>query len=119
MTNDQIIGLIVTGAIVLLTGALGVVMLTGRGAFLIAGFNTMPKEKQARYDKEKLAKFIGLVLLLVTLCTAGMTLGLVFDITALWIIGSVLFGAVLIFAIIFANTKAFKKKENEVNHDQR
>jgi len=109
MTSEQIIGLIITGVIVLLLGALGVIMLTGRGAFLIAGFNTLPKEKQARYNKEKLAKFMGLILLIIALCTAGMTLGLVFEITALWIAGSALLAAVIIFAIIFANTKIFKK----------
>ena len=119
MTQEQILGLIITGVIVLLMGAMSIVLLTGKGAFLIAGFNTMSKEKQAKYDKEKLTKFIGLILLIVTLCTAGMTLGFIFEITALWIISAVLLGAVIIFAIIYANTKAFMKKENEVNHDQR
>jgi len=122
MTEEQIIGLIITGVIVLLTGAMGVVMLTGKGAFLIAGFNTMHKEKQAKYNKEKLSKFMGLVLLAVTLCTAGMTLGFVFEIKALWIAGSVLLGAVIIFAIIFANAKAFKKnelqKKDEINGEE-
>ena len=33
MTSEQIIGLVITGVIVLLTGALSIVLLTGRGAF--------------------------------------------------------------------------------------
>ena len=112
MPSEQIIGLIVTGAILLLLGVLSIVMmLTGRGAFLIAGFNTMSKEKQSKYKKEALCKFIGLVLLLVTLCTAGITLGAIFEIAFLWIACSVLLAAVIIFAIIFANTKVFKKTD--------
>jgi len=110
MTNEQIIGIIITGAIFLLIAVLGVVMLTGRGAFLIAGFNTMSKEKQGKYKKEALCKFVGLILLLVTFFSAGITVGAIFEVTAVCIVSAVLLASVIVFALIFANTKAFKKE---------
>ena len=34
-------------------------LLSGRGAWLIAGYNTSPKEKKSRYDEKKLCRVSG------------------------------------------------------------
>jgi len=38
---------------------LSVILLSGRGSFLIAGFNTASKEKKAQYDAKKLSRVYG------------------------------------------------------------
>ena len=35
------------------------ILLTGRGSFLLAGYNTMPKSKKEQYDTPVLCKFAG------------------------------------------------------------
>ena len=35
---------------------LGIVFACGKGTFLIAGFNTLPEEKKARYDARKILR---------------------------------------------------------------
>ncbi len=46
-------------AVTALFVGLGVLFSKGKGAFLIAGYNTMSKEKKARYDKNALCRFMG------------------------------------------------------------
>ena len=38
-------------------------LLTGRGANLIAGFNTLPKDEKEKFDKPALCKFVGKALI--------------------------------------------------------
>ncbi len=52
---------IVFGLFVLIT----ISLLSGKGAWLIAGYNTMSKEEKDRYDKEKLSKLVGVLLLFI------------------------------------------------------
>ena len=54
---------IATSVIALLLVILAIVLLTGHGSILIAGFNTMSKERRSKYDEKALSKFIGLILL--------------------------------------------------------
>jgi len=54
---------VVIGAVTGLIIVLAIVLLTGRGSFLIAGFNTMSKDRKAKYDAQALSKFIGKILL--------------------------------------------------------
>lgn len=42
---------------------LGVIISKGKGSFLIAGYNTSPKELKEKYDEKELCKFIGRLLL--------------------------------------------------------
>ena len=43
--------------------ALSLILLTGRGSFLVAGYNTMSKAKKARFNAPALCRFVGLVTL--------------------------------------------------------
>jgi small-conductance mechanosensitive channel len=101
------------GATALLMLVLGVILLTGKGANLIAGFNTMPKEEKEKYDKAALCKFIGKLLLvtaaLILLMGAGIQLGYE---TQAALAGTGVMTAVIIAAVIYANTgNRFKKKD--------
>jgi putative effector of murein hydrolase LrgA (UPF0299 family) len=86
------------GAIIIMS----IVLLTGRGGFLLAGYNTMPKNEKAKYNTPALCKFMGKIFL-----PLGVIV-ILWGIEALytswfWITG-VIFGGLIIFAIVYANT---------------
>ena len=87
---------------------LGLVFLTGRGSFLLAGYNTMSKEKKAKYNAEALCKFMGKILLPIGI----LIFGFLIDGIQSWFptVFFVLTIALVIFAVIYANTgQRFKK----------
>lgn len=49
-------------AFALLCGVLSMLFFSGRGAKLIAGYNTSTPEQRARYDERKLCRAMGLVM---------------------------------------------------------
>jgi hypothetical protein len=46
-----------------------VVLLSGRGSFLIAGYNTASAKQKGKYDREKLCRAVGAMLLFITIAT--------------------------------------------------
>ncbi len=55
---------VITGALVLgLVLVLALILLSGRGAFLIAGYNTSSKEEKSRWNKKRLCRGVGAYLL--------------------------------------------------------
>ena len=54
---------IITGVVCALLLVIALVLLSGRGAMLIAGYNTMSKEKRGKYDEKALARFVGWLLI--------------------------------------------------------
>ncbi|MGK0554652.1 DUF3784 domain-containing protein [Macrococcus capreoli] len=53
--------------IIFLFALVGIYMLTGRGSFLIAGYNMMPKEEKAKYNEKRMCQFVGLLMLLTSI----------------------------------------------------
>ena len=47
---------------------LAVILLAGKGSFLIAGYNTASKEKKACYDEKKLCRVVGGCMGIATVC---------------------------------------------------
>jgi NADH:ubiquinone oxidoreductase subunit 5 (subunit L)/multisubunit Na+/H+ antiporter MnhA subunit len=87
---------------------LSIYLLTGRGSFLIAGFNTMSKEKRAKYNEKALCKFIGGIALPTGLLMPFFLIESIIDWYAWVYCGIVL--VLCVFAIIYANTgNRFKK----------
>ena len=87
---------------------LGIVFLTGRGSFLIAGYNTMSKSKKEEYDKVALCKFMGKIMIPIGILSLFIGLS---DIHTwfIWVYLGVVIGLCL-FAVIYANTNnRFKK----------
>jgi len=112
MSNDQIILLVTIIPISLLLLVFSIILLQGKGANLIAGYNTMSKEKKARYDTIAMCKFMGKVLLILNALFVGFMLGIMFE---CWIISWIcagLFLVVTIFILVYANTNnRFKKSD--------
>lgn len=58
--------------IVILFLLIGIYMLTGRGGFLIAGYNMLPEEQKQKYDEKRLCRFTGVMVILAALYCALM-----------------------------------------------
>ena len=110
ITHDDIVACIIIGVIMLLLIAMSIVLLMGKGAWLIAGYNTLDKEEKEQYDSVALCKFFGKYLLSVALLMPVIPVGGIFKINwlAAVFISYVLISA--IFVIIYCNTgNRFKK----------
>lgn len=91
-------------AFVLIFVVLGIIFLNGRGAFLIAGYNTMPRGKKAGISEKKLCKFMGRFMFVLASCWLVVAASEIFKtMTLLWL-GLALFLAVTAASIIYANT---------------
>lgn len=89
--------------------ALGILFLNGKGAFLIAGYNTMPQNKRDEFDKKKLCGFMGKLMFALAACWLVIALSEILKIMAFLWIGLTLFLAIIIAGVVYANTgKRFK-----------
>lgn len=57
--------------IIILFAVMSVVLLAGKGGFLIAGYNTASPAEKARYDEKKLCRVMGAGMLVITLLLIG------------------------------------------------
>src|SRR5690625_3212852 len=102
--------LIVTGLIIVLFIIVGIVFYSGKGAFLIAGYNTMPQEEKNKIDTVALCKFMGKMMFGLSFSMIFWILSEVFENTNLFFFGLLLFIGIVIFALIYVNTgNRFKK----------
>lgn len=62
--------MIVGWIVVIIFFIMSVILLSGKGAFLIAGYNTKSKEEKEQYDEKKLCRAMGVTLFLITIATA-------------------------------------------------
>ena len=67
LDTKDIIGLCVGGGVFLLVLVLGLVLLCGKGAALIAGFNTLDETEKAKWNKKALCRAAGAILLVIAL----------------------------------------------------
>lgn len=102
---ELIISYSVSGLILLLA----VVLLIGKGSFLIAGYNTASREEREKYDPLKLCRVVGSGLLLISLI---LTMFTYFEFDApkhiAWLMPWGYIG-IIILMIILANTICKKK----------
>ena len=101
---------IVLGIVVVLFTSLGILFLSGRGSFLIAGYNTMAKKKKEKYDEKALCRFVGWLLIIISLCVILLSIGMYLEKD--WIIhgGTIFMLAIVIGSLTYANTNnRFKK----------
>lgn len=109
--KDDITGLIITGIILLLILSLSGVLLSGHGAFLISGYNMLPKEKKEKYNEKELCRFTGSLLLVVALCIVLAIIAAMFELSWLVILITCLLIVISIGCIIYVNTNSrFKRK---------
>lgn len=96
---------------VLLLVILGVVFLCGKGAFLIAGYNTMSKEEKAQWDEKALCKALGVFMLVCAALCAAAGLSAVLRNYILLTISIVLIFVAAIICVVYVNTsKKLKRK---------
>ena len=62
MNVSDVTGLYIIGALFLI---MGIILLCGKGANLIAGYNTLPKEKKEAYNEKILARWVGIGITLI------------------------------------------------------
>ncbi len=75
LDTQDVMGLCIGGGVMLLMLVLSVILLCGKGAFLIAGYNTMGKEEQTRWNPKALCRAAGVMLLVIALsCSTAMLL---------------------------------------------
>ncbi|MCU7557993.1 DUF3784 domain-containing protein [Macrococcus capreoli] len=93
--------------IIFLFALVGIYMLTGRGSFLIAGYNFMPKEEKAKYNEKRLCQFVGLLMLLTSIFVVIMEYNLLPEYLTISI-----YIATTLSAVIFMNvSKVFKIRQ--------
>lgn len=102
--------LVLTGIFALLS----VVLLSGKGGFLIAGYNTASVKEKTRYDEKRLCRVMGagmsvitLILLLVIIC------GSEFPVWLEWLIPWGIFGTVIAMVIV-TNSSYCEKKDGSI-----
>ena len=98
------------GLVIVLFVGLAIVFFCGKGAFLIAGYNTMSKAEKSRLDEKQLCRFMGKLMLTLAVCWFIVVLGNVVEIAVLLVAGISLFIVTIICASVYANTgNRFKK----------
>jgi len=97
-------GWIVTGIIAVPFIVLAIFMLNGKGAFLIAGYNTMGRDKKALYNEKAVCKAVGKLLLVLTALMFLFPLAMQLDAMWLFWVAFALFMVVSIGFAIYANT---------------
>lgn len=92
---------------------LGIIIGSGKGGSLIAGYNTLDKSEQDKYDKDRYFKFMGKFLFLLAGIELLLPISKIFNIGdfKVIVIGiNIIFAIVVIGGIIYMNTKnRFKK----------
>ena len=103
---------IITGVVCALLLVIALVLFSGRGAMLIAGYNTMSKEKRAKWDEKALARFVGWLLIAVIPCILLTEVGAHYGLN--WLVGGgvVACVALLVGGAVYVNTgNRFKREE--------
>nr|WP_285851218.1 DUF3784 domain-containing protein [Sporosarcina aquimarina] len=94
----------------LFTG-LGTLFIKGKGADLIAGYNTMAEEEKATYDTIGLCKFMGKMMFALSFSMVFWIMSDILNTPWLLYFGLVLFVGIIVFMIIFTNTgERFRNK---------
>lgn len=107
--------MIVAYIILGLLATLSIILLTGHGSFLIAGYNTASPEEKAKYDAKKLCRAVGVTLLLTAAATAGL---LLIPADSVYSTPYFIFYFIFIFAdvgitLYYTNKKCLKKEHKE------
>ena len=98
-------------AVMALFVGLGILFSKGKGAFLIAGYNTMPRAKKERYDQRGLCRFMGKLMFALAASWVPVALGAVLDMDWLYVAGIAAYLIVIAAGVIYANTgHRFQKK---------
>lgn len=107
------------GAVAIVMVLLGLYMLQGKGSFLIAGYNTMPKEEKAKYDGPAMARFIGKLLFALAFTMLFWLAGMLLEKSWMFYIGVALFLGFTGAALLYMNTGDRFLKQPPVDRDEK
>ncbi len=88
-----------------------IVLSRGKGASLLAGYNTMSESKKETYDEVALCKFMGKIMYGISFSLLLIAFSEISGYSFLFIVGFVLLVFFIIFAGVYTNTKNRFKKE--------
>ena len=97
-------GAIIFGSIIALMLVLALVFFSGRGASLIAGYNTLSAAQRASHDEKALCRFVGWLLIAICASMGLVWAGIHFNISWVMLVGVALMIALPIAGAIYANT---------------
>ena len=83
---------------------LGILFALGKGAGLIAGYNTAPASEKAKYDQKKLCKAMAKLMFALAICQLVSASHALFHTNALIWIGQGLFLITIVAGLIYMNT---------------
>ncbi|MBO4830938.1 MAG: DUF3784 domain-containing protein [Oscillospiraceae bacterium] len=83
---------------------LGIIFASGKGANLIAGYNTASYEEKSKTDEKKLLKAMSVFMFVLAGCFLVLALSQVLHVKSLIWIGQALFVVALIAGLIYLNT---------------
>ena len=111
MTAQQITIIIVYSVFAVPGLIFAAFLLCGKGADLIAGYNTASPEERAKWDEKALCRGVGVLLLLLIGCIELTGVGIAMGGAALTWAGGILFVPVTAGGLVYINTsKRFRRK---------
>jgi len=109
MELEHILMIKIVGSIAMLCIVCAVFLFQGKGAWLIAGYNTMSKEQKTKYNAKALCRAVGTFLLFLALVLPVICIGALLDLDVLiYIAIGVLFVIILFFAFYVNTSKRFR-----------
>jgi hypothetical protein len=109
MTENSLGGLIIGGGVALLCIVLGIVLLSGHGFMLIAGYNTMSPEERKKVNIKSVAKAVGIYMILTGLFICGIFVASVMGVEpSVWLITGFFIGGAAFLVIYINVSKRFK-----------
>ena len=100
----MVAALIIMGLVALGLGIVGVALLRGHGAMLIAGYNTLSPEEQATWNAPLLCKATGKAMLALDACVLIWALSIFLDRMWLLWVGVAAFVLILVCFLVYVNT---------------
>ena len=111
MEPGQLVAFPIELGMAALFAVLGIVLWGGKGAWLIAGYNTSSKAGKSKYDEKSLCRFVSKLMFFYTACFIFVAISTWLEAMTLYYCLMTLFLVVTIAAVIYANTgNRFKKK---------
>lgn len=92
---------------------LGIIFHKGKGAILIAGYNTMPDEEKAQYDEMAITKFMGKMMFALSFSMGFWVIAELVERQWIFYIGMALFIAIMLYTLMFVNMSARFKRQGK------
>ncbi|PAD66371.1 hypothetical protein CHH83_24420 [Bacillus sp. 7586-K] len=90
-----------------------IILSKGKGASILAGYNTMSDSEKAQYDEVALCKFIGKIMYGISFSIIIFAVSEMLENQVLFIIGLILFLTLIIFMLVYSNKRDRFKKIND------